>query len=230
MNNRALLFTTGSPYARAVRIVLDELHLEYERREEITTPSVEGRAQASPTLQVPTLWDGGVRLWESSLIVEYLLSTYTVDRGEDLLLFRGAGNPETIWRDKLVLSTIQTLSAAATTISQMRWGGLEISEHEYLTRSAARFPYLMEWLENEISDIGNGFIPGCLSPQDIFLVCHLDFIQNRPLDLNPNIENYPKLLKLVINMRKRSSFISNPILWWEPGVIGYSSKSEPMYE
>ena len=38
---RALLFTTGSPFARAVRIILDELNLDYEKREEITTPSVQ---------------------------------------------------------------------------------------------------------------------------------------------------------------------------------------------
>ena len=44
---RALLFTTGSPFARAVRIVLDELGLDYERREEITTPSAEERAAAT---------------------------------------------------------------------------------------------------------------------------------------------------------------------------------------
>ena len=55
---RALLFTTGSPFARAVRIVLDELGLDYERHEEITTPSAEERAAATPTLQVPTFWDG----------------------------------------------------------------------------------------------------------------------------------------------------------------------------
>ncbi|WP_425079979.1 glutathione S-transferase N-terminal domain-containing protein [Ruegeria denitrificans] len=46
---RALLFTTGSPFARAVRIVLDELSLDYEKREEITTPSAQQRAQATPT-------------------------------------------------------------------------------------------------------------------------------------------------------------------------------------
>ena len=70
---RALLFTTGSPFARAVRIILDELNLDFERREEITTPSVQQRASASPTLQVPTYWEDDLRLWESGLIAEYLL-------------------------------------------------------------------------------------------------------------------------------------------------------------
>lgn len=52
---RSLLFTTGSPFARGIRVILDELGLGYERREEITTPTVEERATATPTLQVPTL-------------------------------------------------------------------------------------------------------------------------------------------------------------------------------
>ncbi len=64
---RTLLFTTGSPFARGVRIILDELGLDYERKEEITTPSVEERASATPTLQVPTLWDGDTILWESGI-------------------------------------------------------------------------------------------------------------------------------------------------------------------
>ena len=69
MNKRALLFTTGSPFSRIVRVVLDELSLEYERREEITTPTSESRAESTPTLQVPTFWDGDVHLWESELTV-----------------------------------------------------------------------------------------------------------------------------------------------------------------
>lgn len=60
---RALFFTTGSAFARAVRIILDELALDYERREEITTPTVEQRAAATPGLQVPTFWDGDIHLW-----------------------------------------------------------------------------------------------------------------------------------------------------------------------
>ncbi len=230
MSKRALLFTTGSPFARAVRITLDELGLEYERREEITTPSAEDRAQSSPTLQVPTLWDGEVRLWESGLIVEYLLSTYKVDSDEGMPLCRGIGREEEIWRDRLVLSTIQTLGTAATTISQMKWGGVAIGEHAYLVRSADRYPYLLEWLENEIPEAGSGFIANVLSAQDIFFACHIDFVLNRPLGLDPMIENFPKLSELVARLRERKSFESNPILWWEPGVIGYGPNNEPVYK
>src|SRR5215468_4711998 len=73
---RKLIFTTGSPFARAVRIVLDEKGLDWERQEEITTPSIEARAQTSPTLQVPTLIDGDLRLWDSHVILDYLTTRY----------------------------------------------------------------------------------------------------------------------------------------------------------
>ena len=57
---RKLYFTTGSPFARAVRIVLAEKGLEYDRDEMITTTATEVREADTPTLQVPTLaeWKG----------------------------------------------------------------------------------------------------------------------------------------------------------------------------
>jgi len=71
-----LYFTTGSPFARAVRIILAEKGLPFDREETYTTPSVEERARGSPTLQVPTLLDGDLRLWDSAVILEYLMASY----------------------------------------------------------------------------------------------------------------------------------------------------------
>ena len=69
---RKLFFTTGSPFARAVRIVLVEKGLDFERAETYTTPSAEDRAKVTPTLQVPTLVDGELTLWDSAVIIDYL--------------------------------------------------------------------------------------------------------------------------------------------------------------
>src|SRR5262245_12034394 len=138
---RALLFTTGSPFARAVRIVLHELGLDYERREEITTPSARQRAASSPTLQVPVYWEGDIRLWESSLIAEYLLHTNRKRPHATPPLSRRAWRTTDEWRDKLILSTIQTLGTAITTISQMTWAGVPVNDNAHLTRSAERLPH-----------------------------------------------------------------------------------------
>src|SRR5262245_35009484 len=149
---RALLFTTGSPFARAVRIILDELELDYEKREEITTPSVQQRAAASPTLQVPTFWDGDVRLWESGLIAEYLMHSYKKRTDAKPPLAERVWRTSSEWRDKLILSTIQTAGTAITTISQMKWAGIAVNENAHLTRSADRLPHVMNWLEDQLPD------------------------------------------------------------------------------
>src|SRR3954471_7923331 len=104
---RKLYFTTGSPFARAVRIVLAEKGLPFERDETYTTPSAEDRAKTTPTLQVPTLIDGDLKLWDSAVILEYLMASYS-----------GSSAPEGhqrfatdyirsdhLWRDKLVHAT-----------------------------------------------------------------------------------------------------------------------------
>ena len=230
MTARTLLYTTGSPFARAVRIVLDELCLDYERKEEITTPTVEDRAKATPTLQVPTFWDGEVHLWESTLIAEYLLSQYDSRVSESPTLVHEIARQETYWRDRLILSTIQTLGTAATTISQMKWGGISIGDSEYLQRSAERFPHLFVWLERELVSNVEGFFPGCLSVQDIFFTCHVDFIENRPIDLEARLGDVPKLQALVERMRSRESVKNNPIYWWEPGVTRYEDDGTPIYQ
>ena len=227
---RRLLFTTGSPFARAVRIVLDELELDYERQEEITTPSAQQRAAATPTLQVPTLWDGDITLWESGTIVEYLLSTY---RG------RSSGTPPMAdfafratheWRDKLVFSTIQTFGTAATTISQLKWSGVTIADNAHLQRSAEKLTYILDWLEAQFDGNGEGLLPGCVSMQDIFLAVHVRFVQARPLGIDLPMTKFESISALLQRLDERPSFKSNPIWWWEPGVVGYEADGKPIYK
>lgn len=227
---RALLFTTGSPFARAVRIVLDELELDYERREEITTPSVEQRAAATPTLQVPTYWDGDQTLWESGTIVEYILSTYDRRPPAEPPLAQHAFRPKSEWQDKLVFSTIQTFGNSATTISQMTWTGTDVRENAHLERSAEKLTQILRWLDDQVSDVGGGFFPDSVSMQDIFLAAHVRFVQARPLGVDLHLHEYEKINSLLTRLDERSSFQANPIWWWEPGVVGYKADGTPVYE
>ena len=230
MGKRALLFTTGSPFSRIVRVVLDELGLDYERREEITTPNSENRAKLTPTLQVPTFWDDDVHLWESGLIVEYLLANYKAPQEGDPPLARSLTRKDSHWHDRLVASSVHTLGTSATIIGQMKWGGTSIEESDYLTVCAEQFPYLLDWLENQIPNEGEGFQPGWLSVQDIALGCHFGYILNRPIGIDPKLENFPKVQNLLDCLNERESFRSNPIPWWEPGVIGYGDDGiTPIY-
>lgn len=227
---RALLFTTGSPFARAVRITLDELGLDYERREEITTPSVEERAAATPTLQVPTLWDDGLTLWESGTIVDYLLATYTLRRADDPPLAQSAFRPDAEWHDKLVFSTIQTFGNAATTISQMTWTGVSVHENAHLERSAEKLNRILGWLEKQLATSDDGFVSGVVSMQDIFLAAHVRFVQARPLGLELALSACPKVSSLLDRLDQRESFQATPIRWWEPGVVGYGDDGTPVFD
>jgi glutathione S-transferase len=72
---------------------------------------------------------------------------------------------------------------------------------------------------------------GSVSVQDIFLVCHLGFIANRPLGIDPELSRYPKIEAMVGRMDERATFQANSILWWEPGVIGYAEDGKtPVFD
>ena len=227
---RRLLFTTGSPFARAIRIILDEIGLEYERLEETTTPSAADRAAATPTLQVPTFRDGDLVLWESGTIAEYLLATYPRRPAGDPPLARQAFRSEALWQDKLTFSTIQTFGTAATTISQMTWTGVPVAGNTHLERSAERLAHILGWLEARLGEGVPGFMPGCVSIQDIFLAAHVRFVQARPLGIELELDRYEKVSRLLRRLDERASFRANPIWWWEPGVIGYEGDGTPIFD
>lgn len=231
MSNRALLFTTGSPFSRIVRIVLHELGLDYERREEITTPDSASRADSTPTLQVPTFWDGEIHLWESGLIVEYLLANYEAPVEGSPPLARTLTREASHWNDRLVASSVHTLGTSATIIGQMKWGGTAIEDSAYLGVCSEQFPFLLDWLEKQIAAEGEGFQAGLLSVQDIALGCHFGYILNRPIGIDPQLEKFPKIQNLLNHLDERESFKNNPILWWEPGVVGYAEDGvTPIYK
>jgi glutathione S-transferase len=149
---RKLFFTTGSPFARAVRIVLAEKGLDFERDETFTTPSVEERAKIAPTLQVPTLVDGDLRLWESAVILEYLTATYPnppLPEGHKPFAHDYV-RPEHRWRDKLVHATLQTLGVSTATVSLLYWAGIRQQDNAHASRCAARNQHLLDWFEGEL--------------------------------------------------------------------------------
>ncbi|RVD60908.1 glutathione S-transferase family protein [Mesorhizobium sp. M2D.F.Ca.ET.185.01.1.1] len=225
---RSLLYTTGSPFARGIRVMLDEIGLEYERREETTTPSAASRAEWTPALQVPTLRDGDLTLWESGVIADYLLATYPQRVGRDPALASSMWRAGSEWQDRLLFASIQTLGTAATTISQMQWSGVGHHGNSHLTRCAERIAHLIGWLEERIDRDGEGFFGQVVSVQDIFLTCHLRFIANRPLDVDTRLAAHPKISALVNRMEDRASFRNNPVLWWEPGITGYEADGTPI--
>ncbi|SAL79639.1 glutathione S-transferase family protein [Caballeronia telluris] len=224
---RKLFFTTGSPFARAVRIVLVEKGLDFEREETFTTPGVEERAKVAPTLQVPTLVDGDLTLWDSAVIIDYLMSSYPdapAPAGMEPLATDYVRATES-WHDKLVLATLQTFGASTTMVSQLQWSGVKHEDNVHAARCAVRNQYLLDWFETQLIGAEGAFVPGVTSAQDILLTCVCQFIETRPLRLSWRSPGRPKVASLVARMKRRPSLQQEAALWWEPGVT-YATAAE----
>jgi len=224
---RKLYFTTGSPFARAVRIVLVEKRLDFERAETYTTPSADERAKVAPTLQVPTLVDGDLTLWDSAVIIDYLMSNYAgrpAQQGMAPLAAEYVRAAEG-WHDKLVLATLQTFGVSTTMVSQLQWSGVRHEENGHAARCVIRNQHLLDWFEAQLTGVDGAFVPGVVSAQDILLTCFCHFIERRPLRLSWRAPGRPKIESLVARMERRASFQQEGALWWEPGVT-YATAAE----
>ena len=214
---RKLVFTMGSPGSRAVRIVLHELGLTFDP----VATDAGAPPDLTPAMQVPCLIDDGQTLWEAPLIVEYLLSLPdatpdTRHRQSARPLSKVLVRPEHEWDDKLALASAQTFGTSVTTISQMRWSGVKHFDNEFLGRCAQRLDHLLDWFERRIDRVPIGLFKDAVAIQDVLLVCWLDFVDHRPLDIEWRSAKRPNMSVLFEELTHRESFVGNPIEWWEP--------------
>ena len=109
---RKLYFSNGSPFARRVRIVLEEKALGYDQDIFDALRPIDQIKEITPTLQVPVLQDAGRTLWSSDLIIAYLFENYPECNSRDMerplasSVFRSTFR----WEDQLLLETISTLA------------------------------------------------------------------------------------------------------------------------
>jgi glutathione S-transferase len=164
--------------------------------------------------------DGDLKLWDSTVILEYLLATYpNPEPGREHKPFATEYvRPAYLWRDKLVHATLQTFGVSTVTVSQLRWSGLRHEDNAHPARSAIRNQHLLGWFEGELASTEDGFVPGVVSAQDVLLACWCQFIERRPVGLTWKAPHRPKMEALVARLEKRPSFRQEPALWWEPGV------------
>lgn len=219
MTARRIYYTPGSPFGRAVRIVACELGVEFEPELANIKDTPEERARHSPTLQVPTLFDGDVVLWDSGLIAEYLLKTYgqTATRAGQPPICRAIARDGHYWEDQRLFATIQTLGQSIVLVSQMRWSGVTAADSAHVARNVGRIRHLIGWLEEQLPS-PDGFRPGELSVEDIFAVCHIMFITHRPLEIEWERASTPKLAALHDRLKARESFVRHSVEWWQPGM------------
>lgn len=196
MTIRRLTYSAGSPFARKVRIVLAELELDFEANEIGTFPPPDDAVRGNPNLTVPVLRDGDLDLFDSNLIIEYLLATYGDRIGTDPSppLRRALTRPDHHWRDAKVLTTIETMANSLVSHAYMQWTGLQpvgpnAVGFDWQARQMQRARSCLDWLEDQVTE--DGFVPGAFSIQDIALICPLMWNAARldlPLGGRPGID------------------------------------------
>ena len=207
-----LHFTQGSFFSRKVRIVLAEKGLTYESRVEGASRnrSADSFAAINPVLKVPVLIDGDLTLFESDLIIEYLLRTYpgNAPDGAAPPLAAEMTRPAHHWEDA---KTLAVLNDAADTMLNLRYwkaNGLAVEAVDYGRKQQTRFHSCLDWLEERATS--EGFIPGVLSIQDIALICALDYVDARGEFLRGLLEwrGRPRIETIVARYRERPSMTS----------------------
>ncbi|MGQ0584447.1 MAG: glutathione S-transferase family protein [Reyranella sp.] len=205
-----LYFSNGSPFARKVRVVLAEKGLAYEA--DILDGALRPEATApGPTLAIPVLEDGALRLWESDLIVDYLLRTYPDARATNDMtaappLSPVLARPHNYWGDMTVLATIATMATSIVNVHLMTPEGVTAETSRYMARQKTRIDRCLDWLETQVTD--QGFAPGWFSILDIAFACPVLFAEARGF---LQWRGRPKLDALADRASARPSFRATPL-------------------
>lgn len=169
---RQLYFSPNSPYARKVRIVLAEKGLDFEAKPMDTNAPPEGFSRLNPNLRVPVLVDGARALFESNIILDYLLRTYrTPPAATEPPLAPALTRPDHHWDDVATLVTIETMLDTGLNLFQLTRDGVKPDQAPYLKKEQARAQTCLDWLEVRAEP--EGFVPGQFSILDLNLVCAL---------------------------------------------------------
>jgi len=179
---RTLYMSPLSPYTRKVRIMLAEKGLEYENRS-ITMDRLQNDygTNINPCGRVPALDDNGQVLFESNVILDYLLTRYpdTPASAPNPPLVKTLVRPDLRWEDFEILSAIETMLNSGLTM--LRFGthsGFE-KDPPYLEREHKRVQSILDWLDRRATP--EGFVPGWFSVLDLNLLITVQWVDFRKL-------------------------------------------------
>ncbi|MFI5399838.1 MAG: glutathione S-transferase family protein [SAR324 cluster bacterium] len=174
-----LIHSRDSPFARRVRIVLAELGLPYDSRLHPTVYAIPDLAGLNPNLRIPVWQDDRGTLFDSSLIVDYLLTRYGAQASGSATppLARSMRRAELSWADAKLLTALDDLSDAGFLLRQLGLSGVDEERVRYLRWVRQRIPSTLDWLEAQATPAG--FVPGTFSVPDVWLICALEWAEFR---------------------------------------------------
>lgn len=211
-----LYYTPGSPFARVARVLALELQLDCELIEDSGFPPQQA-GELNPALQVPFLVAGSLRLFGTRLIADYLLEAgaKSEQRGAPPLAL-GSVRPEARWRDAQILTGLEQLLTSLVTRSYLIWTRAEHQPGaaipmDMAERELTRVLSLLDWLEDKAGD--SGFLAGCLSLQDIWLIASLEWCDAR---IPVPWRGRPRLEAIVDGNSERPSLAATRPQPWQP--------------
>lgn len=206
-----LLVTGGSPYSRKVRIVLAEKGVEFDQHvQSASKRPLEVFSKQNPNLAVPVLIDGDMTIFESNLIIEYLLDKFPGENSSQwgVPLAQRMTRPDHHWHDAKVLATLEAMADIIVNMKFYLSSGVDVAKVAYGRRQQTRFETCLDWLETQATV--EGFIPGLFSVQDINLICPLTYLDARGEILKDTLEwrGRPRLEAIMERYRQRPSVAS----------------------
>ncbi len=161
--------TVTSPFVRRVRIVAAEIGCPVER---IDTATEEGQAElrkVTPIRKVPVAVVDGRMLFDSRVIIDWLVTT------------RGYGRltpPVDRWRESNLVNAIDAAVESAISLFYLRRDGVAVDGTSFAQRQLERIDAIFDWLGGELGADGVSF-GGGLGLAEISAVAVLDWMDFR---------------------------------------------------
>ena len=200
-----LLYTPNSPYARKVRIVAAEKHIEL-RLEEVVLASPDCPVkQYNPLGKVPVLiLDDGDSLYDSTVIVEYLDNRTPVAH----LLPLDSNSRIKVRRWEALADGVCD-AAVATMIEQRKEESMQ--DAKFIARQMGKVSLGLQVLNDDLTKnnaLGKSkwCVNGAFSLADIAVGCMLAYVNLRFSAVIDLAADYPNLAELQIALHKRPSF------------------------
>jgi glutathione S-transferase len=137
-----LFGTTTSPFVRRVRVVAAEVGEPVERIDTAPDAGQQALREVSPIRKVPVAVVDGRTLFDSRVIIDWLVTT----RG-----WGGITPPRDPWREQNQLNAIDAAVDAVIQLFYLRRDGVAVAGSPYETRQLDRADAIFGWLAGQLS-------------------------------------------------------------------------------
>jgi glutathione S-transferase len=155
--------TTTSPFVRRVRVVAAEVGEPVDRIDTATDAGMAQLREVSPIRKVPVAVIDGRTLFDSRVIIDWLVTT------------RGWGAvvpPRDPWREQNLLNAIDSALDSVIQLFYLRRDGVSVDGTPFAQRQLERADAIFAWLAGELS-------PDAFGLPEISLCCALDWMDFR---------------------------------------------------